>query len=665
MDFSVLVIVAGFLHQWQPAGAQFYVIDDSAGLGRRFDGIGGLSGGGATSRLLVSYKDPPRSEILDLLFKPNFGASLQILKVEIGGDAQSTDGTEASHMHTQDDLNYQRGYEWWLMTEAKKRNPNIKLYGLSWAYPYWLGGKEGPYSFPYLTASYILRWIEGAKSQYNLVIDYVGIWNERNFNSDYIKILRKVLDTNGFESVAIVAADTDFKSISSAMLKDPELNSSVSIVGAHYPGTFSDADALATHKPLWASEDYSTYNDDVGAGCWARILNQNYVNGNMTSTISWNLIASYYSGLPYYRDGLMTAVEPWSGHYEVMGPIWISAHTTQFSEIGYMYLKAGSGVGHLADGGSYVTLMDPVTKDFTIVIETMSHDHSKCIRPSLPPYTVSPQMATFQLKGSMASVTSLNRWTSSLKYGSGSVSEYFIHGDNVTVESGTFTISLPVDTVVTLSTLSGQQKGSFPDIPPSTPFPLPYSDSFDSYPKYSEAQYFADQSGVFEITAAENKGGNVMVQTVPERPVTWCDDANQPNTLIGSITWQNVTAEVSVLLEANDTAAFLAVRMDKGGCGVASATGVFLWLDSKGFYNITTDLAGKNQVKSDRFPVTLGEWYSLQMQAEGPELHLVINGGGVGVFDTVSVKPQNGYVAMGTGGFYRAQFDNFYIHKAS
>ena len=51
-----------------------------------------------------------------------------------------------------------------------------------------------------------------------------------------------------------------------------------------------------------------------------------------------------------------------------------------------------------------------------------------------------------------------------------------------------------------------------------------------------------------------------------------------------------MTAEVSVLLEANDTAAFLAVRMDKGGCGVASATGVFLWLDSKGFYNITTDL---------------------------------------------------------------------------
>jgi galactosylceramidase len=30
------------------------------------------------------------------------------------------DGTEASHMHNADDENYQRGYEWWLMVEAKK-----------------------------------------------------------------------------------------------------------------------------------------------------------------------------------------------------------------------------------------------------------------------------------------------------------------------------------------------------------------------------------------------------------------------------------------------------------------------------------------------------------------------------------------------------------------
>ncbi len=44
-------------------------------------GIGAISGGGATSRLLVSYPEPQKTELLDLLFTPNYGASLHILKV--------------------------------------------------------------------------------------------------------------------------------------------------------------------------------------------------------------------------------------------------------------------------------------------------------------------------------------------------------------------------------------------------------------------------------------------------------------------------------------------------------------------------------------------------------------------------------------------------------
>ena len=39
----------------------------------------------------------------------------------------------------------------------------------------------------------------------------------------------------------------------------------------HYPGTITTPDAIRTGKPLWASEDYSTFNDIVGGGCWARV----------------------------------------------------------------------------------------------------------------------------------------------------------------------------------------------------------------------------------------------------------------------------------------------------------------------------------------------------------------------------------------------------------
>ena len=90
---------------------------DLTQLSYAFDGMGALSGGGGTSRLLFDYPEPQRAQVLDALFKPKEGASVQFLKVEIGGDGQSTEASEASHMHTRadgdldDSAAYNRGYE--------------------------------------------------------------------------------------------------------------------------------------------------------------------------------------------------------------------------------------------------------------------------------------------------------------------------------------------------------------------------------------------------------------------------------------------------------------------------------------------------------------------------------------------------------------------------
>jgi len=48
----------------------------------------------------------------------------------------------------------------------------------------------------------------------------------------------------------------------------------------------------------------------------------------------------------------------------------LAAHTTQFTEPGWMYLSHHSGVGHLVGGGSYVALTD-LNSHLTIIIETM------------------------------------------------------------------------------------------------------------------------------------------------------------------------------------------------------------------------------------------------------------------------------------------------------
>uniref|UniRef100_A0A8C9WK94 Galactocerebrosidase n=1 Tax=Scleropages formosus TaxID=113540 RepID=A0A8C9WK94_SCLFO len=622
--------------------AEDYVLDDRSGLGRRFDGIGGLSGGGATSRLLVNYAEPYRSQILDYLFKPNFGASLHILKVEIGGDAQTTDGTEPSHMHYENDENYFRGYEWWLMKEAKKRNPNITLIGLPWAFPGWVGhGTNWPYDFPDITAYYVVSWIIGAKQYHDLDINYIGV-------------------SMFFVAKTGIIAANDSWNISSSMIIDPYLNDAVDVIGAHYPGTTTVTQALLTGKPLWASEDYSTFNDDVGGGCWARILNQNYVNGRMTGTISWNLIASYYENLSFGRDGLMTAEEPWSGNYVVESPIWITAHTTQFAQPGWRYLKT---LGHLEQGGSYVAFTDG-NGNLTIVIETMTHDHSQCIRPPLPAFNVSAQSATFHLKGSFNALTSLQVWHSKLDFKRQN-SILFKQLSPMKLSDGTFSLDLDVDEVYTLTTITTGQKGAHPAPPSSTPFPKIYKDDFNvRNPPFTEAPDFADQTGVFEyFINLTDPGPHVFTlrQVVTQRPVTWSADADQTISIIGDHNWQNLTVTCDIFIETAKTGGvFIAARVDQGGEAVRHAKGVFFWVYADGTYKVTNDIGGQIVLAEGLSGTQAGVWHTLSLTVKGQYATGMLNGYPLWK-SAVVLQPKNGWAAIGTNTFELAQYDNFAI----
>ena len=64
----------------QVSQTQTTITIDGRQGGRIFQGIGAVSAG-ASSRLLIDYAEPYRSQILDYLFKPTYGASLKHLKV--------------------------------------------------------------------------------------------------------------------------------------------------------------------------------------------------------------------------------------------------------------------------------------------------------------------------------------------------------------------------------------------------------------------------------------------------------------------------------------------------------------------------------------------------------------------------------------------------------
>lgn len=664
-----IIILITFL-ELTVAYTDVYNIDDTNGFGRKFDGIGGISGGGATSKLLMNYPEQQRSEILDYLFKPNFGASLHILKVEIGGDGQSTDGTEASHMHEAWDENYQRGYEWWLMVEAKKRNPDIKIYGLPWSFPGWLNpqGQRNPYRFPVLTSGYIIKWIKGALYYYNITVDYIGIWNENQYNAVYIKTLRRELDKAGLSHVKIAAPDAphinDWK-ISADILKDPELAAAIEFIGCHYPGTITTKEAIQTGKPLWASEDYSTFNDLVGGGCWARILNQNFVNGNMTATISWNLIAAYYDTLPFTRDGLMTAESPWSGNYVVESPIWIGAHTTQFTQIGWNYYRHGYGSGHFVYGGSYVSLSSPDGKDLTIVIETMSHDHSKCIRPPLPKYNVKKQTVKFQIKGQFANIKKLQMWKSTLKFDNSS-SAFFKKLKPVQVINGSFVLDLDVDVVVTLTTLNIGNKGSHPVPPPAKEFPLPYMEDFESYAEHQEPFNFAQQTGSFEVKDLGGGQGKVMRQMVTQIPIYWCaaEKLNFATNYIGSQKWSDIYVQVDArLAEVNASDGyFVAARIWEGGCRLTGSTGIFFFVyPATQRFIVTSDIAQSSILKQGQTgEVDIKGWNTLRLLVQGENATGLLNGNTLFEVQVPNFKT-HGFAGIGTTSWGLADFDNFVL----
>jgi len=543
------------------------LIIDTDKFGQTFWGIGGLSGGGGTSRLLYDYKEPQRSQILDYLFKPNYGASLQILKVEIGGDSQSTDGTESSHMHSADDLDYHRGYEWWLLQEAKKRNPEIKTYGLSWAFPGWVGGNgTWPFDHPDLLANYTLMWLKGARSEYNIDIDYIGIWNERSADGRYVTILRKVLDDNGFNKTMIVAKDGD-KSICDEMAKDPAYKAAVGAVGLHYPSDYEDystcrnigfgVNGIRGGKPTWSSEESSSHDDLNGGACWARIIMAHFVLQGFTSSIMWNLVGSYFHGTNWDASSMLTAQEPWTGNYGDMSPLWATAHTTQFTKIGWDMLEVGSGSGSLPKGGFYVTYFDPESKNWTLTISKISYEHASCTRPPLPPFATAPETVTFELAASLEKRSKLAMWYSNFEnfQPDGSVPEIFVRKPDLEVKDGSITIEVPVGAVITISTiLDGPQKGE-----PATPipesnatFPLPLVDDFQSYDVPHEAKYWSDQIGSWEVHYEdESKGGSrkVMRQMTPRLPIGWTDEGTYgPMAVVGMSEWRDLTVKASFRL---------------------------------------------------------------------------------------------------------------------
>lgn len=541
----------------QTWGQQTFSLDARHG-GKTFDGIGIVNGGGATAVLLKDYAEPWRSQILDMVYRPKFGASVSALLAEIPGDGNSTQGSMPSHSHHMGDHNFHRGYMWWVMREAKQRNPKLTLDATTWSTPGWLGNY-----WTHETADYYVTWIDGLRHTHGLELDAVGCHNEKGESRDFAIYLRHALNRGGYERVKLHAFDNwpkkkmDFVE---TLPKDTALANAIDIVSAHTFGAIPVttrqrhiADSLG--KPIWNTEDHIYKR---GFDCLISIVecfNRNYIESGATKVVNWHDIGGVYPMEPYSEEPpMLLAREPWSGHYSLRDNLWGYAHYGQFTEVGWRYLD--DGCAKLDRGGTLVTLMSPDKKDYSVILETKEARGAQILR--------------FKLKGGMPQKR-LCVWRST-------ADNEFERLHDITPRDGRFALTVVPGAVYSISTTSGQQKGSFDNVPASQPFPLPYSDNFDQYGQPAKwgylPHYTADIIGCFELAERPSHDGQCLRQVVGQAANSWAPDWNY-YTILGDSAWTDYEVSADLWLNPGDEGGLMG-RV----CNVGTGYGI----TPKGYY---------------------------------------------------------------------------------
>ncbi len=624
---------------------------DGTATGRAFDGLGAVSAG-ASSRLLIDYPEPQRSQILDYLFKPGYGAALQHLKVEIGADVNSTDGSEPSFMRTPEDYNSTRGYEWWLMAEAHKRNSDIVLEVLPWGAPGWVGKGDSLYT-PKM-AKYVAEFIEAAQKDYHLKISYTGVWNEKVYDAQYVRDLAEQLKAHHL-STKIVCCDEYIGegagqwAIADEMLKDPSLAADIAVIGVHYPKqnekiTTTEA-ARRTKKPLWSTEDqpnggggpFVSRDWAVGGKILAHLYNQNYLEGSLTSTEIWSPVTSYYDNLAAPNSGLMYANTPWSGHYDVQGTIWSTAHTTQFAQPGWQYLDSASG--SLPGQGSYVALRSPNHKDWSIVLETM--------------HATQPQSIAFTVAGGLRG-SDVYVWETNDAHTFERVA--VLHPAN-----GRFSYTFDPDSLYSLTTTTGQGRGTA--VPPAAKdFPLPYEDRFEQTEMGHSPRYLSDQDGAFEAHPCKGRSGSCLEQVITTKPIPW-GPLPDPFTMAGDAGWKDYSVAADVRFLSNSPAVLMG-RIDSADVfqdGKARwPSGYVLTVQPDGAWQIISAEFKKPVVvlKSGSAHIDANAWHHVELHFHGQQIEARLDGEVLASADDSTHA--HGMFALGSG-WDHVQFDNLAV----
>ena len=193
--------------------------------------------------------------------------------------------------------------------------------------------------------------------------------------------------------------------------------------------------------------------------------------------------------------------------------------------------------------------------------------------------------------------------------------------------------------------------------------PLPYTDSFDSYPVGREARYLADMDGAFEVVACGGgRGGRCVRQMAPQAPILWRTGGQRilaPCSVTSS--WTNYTVSADMLLEKAGYVE-LQGRVGTQGRTPKQLNAYFLRVADTGAWSIIrSDGVPSETVLASGTGTALGTnaWHTLALAFTGSTITATVDGVRLGsATDTAYAA---GQVGIATSQFLTAQFDNLSI----
>ena len=397
-------------------------------------------------------------------------------------------------------------------------------------------------------------------------------------------------------------------------------------------------------KPLWDTEEH--FNGQTGYDQATAIVdacNANYISMGITKTVFWHLISAFYSFEGYYGNSLGTASTPWSGNYVADPATWGYAHYNQFVKLGWQYVDGACGYFGSDDStGTYVTLKSPSNTDFSIIMETKGATTNNTV--------------TFNIGGGLPNAKTLCVWRSN-------PTAQFVRQSDITPVNGSFTITIETNSIYSISTTTGQQKGSYP-IPPAKSLPLPYYETYDHYAQPELWGYMPynniDVEGVFEITNCPDGTGKCLRQVVPQVPNSWAATW-APETMLGDMSWTDYEVSADVYFDNGGWAGVIG-RMSGLNGNICQC--YYLRLNPAGVWGLyATTSSGLGNVLASGQVTLANPWHNLKLRFQGATITGFVEGNKVcNITNTTYSHGMVGFITGDLTTYNTAMFDNLLVN---